>query len=381
MIQPPLDHAFWWICAFLVGACIGSFLNVVIYRLPLGLSVNDPKRSFCPGCRKEIPMRRNVPLVSWLWLRGKCAECGVKIPARYFWVELLTGVLFAAVWWVVVERAGPILSTAHAAVLPLWALTAVLVAVSFIDAEHLIIPISLSVTGAVMAFAAAGLMPQLPDLPYWSGVAWDWKDGLQRSLLGGTVGFFGLWAVVLLGKLAFGRKEIAHEAPVAWRLEEPKDEEGAIVFEMGEERIDWWDLFFRPSDRLVIEATSVRVDGVEATAGKVTIRERQIELPDGRVVAVEDLKALDGTAARAVIPREAMGMGDVHLMGVIGLAFGWSGVLFSLMAGSVFAIVAALLGRVGFGVRLPFGPFLVLGAAVWFFGGWRLGEWYLGLLG
>ena len=60
---------------FMMGAGIGSFLNVVIYRLPLGISVNNPRRSFCPACKKQIPWYRNIPLLSWLQLRGKCAEC------------------------------------------------------------------------------------------------------------------------------------------------------------------------------------------------------------------------------------------------------------------------------------------------------------------
>ena len=63
MLYPPLDHWLWLVPAVLLGACIGSFLNVVIYRLPLGLSVNDPKRSFCPQCKKPIPLWLNLPLV------------------------------------------------------------------------------------------------------------------------------------------------------------------------------------------------------------------------------------------------------------------------------------------------------------------------------
>ena len=74
-IFPSLAHPIWFVPAFLIGACIGSFLNVVIYRVPLGLSVNEPKRSFCPKCKAAIPMSLNIPLLSWLWLRGKCSNC------------------------------------------------------------------------------------------------------------------------------------------------------------------------------------------------------------------------------------------------------------------------------------------------------------------
>ena len=74
-------------------------------------------------------------------------------------------------------------------------------------------------------------------------------------------------------------------------------------------------------------------------------------------------------------------MGDVHLMGMIGAFFGWPGVFFALFSGCVFAIVAAVIARIGFGMRLPFGPFLACGALTWAFGGWRLWQVYLDLLG
>ena len=84
---------------FFMGAGIGSFLNVVIYRLPRGISVNQPRRSFCPTCKNQIPMWLNIPLVSWIMLRGKCAKCGCSISPRYLGVEMLTGLLFYGVFW------------------------------------------------------------------------------------------------------------------------------------------------------------------------------------------------------------------------------------------------------------------------------------------
>jgi leader peptidase (prepilin peptidase)/N-methyltransferase len=377
-IFPSLAHPIWYFPAFLIGACIGSFLNVVIYRVPIGLSVNEPKRSFCPKCKAEIPMRLNIPLVSWLWLRGKCANCRAPIAFRYFGVELLTALLFAAAWWFLQSSVplGRVLQPELAVLLPLWIMAALFVAITFIDAEHLIIPLSFTTAMSVAGLAAAALWPKLPDLSGWASLDPLLADGLKQSVLGWVIGFFGLWAMVLLGKLAFGKKKAEFAEPVAWKLIEPDNDTDPIFFEMNGEKTGWWDLFYRKTDRLVIEATEVIANGESSGAGEVIIREQGIELPGGKTIPLEELKSLEGMAVRAVIPREAMGMGDVHLMGSIGAFFGWAGVFFSLFAASLYAIVAAVLGRIGFGMRLPFGPFLILGALTWMFGGWKLAQWY-----
>lgn len=367
MIYPDFSHWVWLVPAFLIGACIGSFLNVVIYRVPLGLSVNEPKRSFCPKCGEKIAARHNLPLISWLALRGKCAACRAPIAFRYFAVELLTAVLFTAVWWAFPPQV----------VVFLWILMALLVAITFIDAEHLIIPTALTWGGAVAGLAACAVWPQLPAL---GGEAGDWFAGLIRGGIGWTAGFFGLWLVVEGGKLAFGKKAMRFDAAVEWSLREPEGDRDPMHFVIDGEAIAWWDIFSRKTDRLIVEATDIRVDGESVGGGKLTIREEEIELPGGEVRRLEDMKSLDGAATHIVIPREAMGMGDIHLLGMIGAFFGWSGVLFSLFGASIFAIVAAIVGRIGFGRQLPFGPFLALGALVWMFGGWRLWAWYMDFL-
>jgi leader peptidase (prepilin peptidase)/N-methyltransferase len=365
---PPFDHWLWYLPAIFIGACVGSFLNVVIYRVPLGLSVNEPKRSFCPRCRKPIPMRRNIPLLSWLLLRGKCADCGAPIAFRYFAVELLTAMAFAAVWWVFPPEV----------VLPLWVMMALVISITFIDAEHLIIPTGLTWAGSVAGLAGCVLWPQLPVM---AGLAGDWKSGLLQGGIGWGVGFFGLWVVVELGKKAFGKKAMKFDQPVEWMIKEPVGEQDPMLFVIDGEEIPWWDIFSRKSDRLMVEAGDIRVNGESVGKGTMVIREMEIELPDGTVRKLEEVKSVDGTAVSVVIPREAMGMGDVHLLGMIGAFFGWTGVLFSLFAASIFAIVAAVIGRIGFGKQLPFGPFLVMGAVAWMFGGWRLWQWYISLLG
>jgi leader peptidase (prepilin peptidase)/N-methyltransferase len=89
------------VVAFVVGAVIGSFLNVVVTRVPKGESIVHPG-SHCPRCHAPIAPRDNIPIVSWLWLRGRCRACGWRIPVRYFVVELATGLLFALVAFLLV---------------------------------------------------------------------------------------------------------------------------------------------------------------------------------------------------------------------------------------------------------------------------------------
>lgn len=82
--------------AALLGACLGSFANVVIHRVPAGESIVSPP-SACPSCGERIKFRHNIPVVSWLWLRGRCSTCGARISSRYLFVEVLCAVAFAAV--------------------------------------------------------------------------------------------------------------------------------------------------------------------------------------------------------------------------------------------------------------------------------------------
>jgi leader peptidase (prepilin peptidase) / N-methyltransferase len=361
-----LDHWILTALAFGFGACVGSFLNVVIYRVPLGMSVNEPKRSFCPHCKAGIPMWLNIPLLSWVWLRGKCRNCQAPISVRYVGVELLTALLFGVVWHG--------FGQAPQVVLPLFVLVSLLVALTFIDAEHLIIPTRMTTAGTVVGLVACGLWPSLPVL---AGVAGTRLEAVLAGGIGLTVGFLGLWAVVELGKRAFGRKAMTFEKPTAWMLREAGNDVDPLCFVIDGDAIPWWDMFARKTDRLVVQTTALRVNGKDVDAGELVIRENEITLPDGHVLPIETLQSLDGMAVSAVVPREAMGFGDVHLLGMLGAFLGWSGVLFSLFAASLYAIAWAVAGRIGFGRQLPFGPFLALGGLTWLFGGWKLWQWYV----
>jgi leader peptidase (prepilin peptidase)/N-methyltransferase len=126
-----------------VGLLIGSFLNVVIYRVPRGLSVVEP-RSFCPHCDAPLRSLDNIPLVSWLVLGGRCRHCRGPISVRYPLVELATGVVFAAVGW----GFGP-----HWAVAGFCVIGAVLVALVAIEGDGLAAPMSVGIIGTAVAGA------------------------------------------------------------------------------------------------------------------------------------------------------------------------------------------------------------------------------------
>lgn len=144
---------------FLLGICVGSFLNVCVWRIPRGESIVSPP-SHCPKCDHSIRWYENIPLLSWLCLRGKCSKCKEPISSRYFCVELLTGVLFLLVWFRVINLGLPV-----ALILPAFALFAttvmLMVMTSFIDLDHRLIPNKVTYPSMAFGFIWAILYPGL----------------------------------------------------------------------------------------------------------------------------------------------------------------------------------------------------------------------------
>lgn len=125
---------------FILGLVIGSFLNVCIYRIPRGESLIQPLYSVCPKCNHRLFPPDLVPLLSFLLLKGKCRYCENQIAYRYFFIELLTGILFVLVYW----HLGWTWS-----LLSLWLFVALLIVVAFIDLEHQIIPNKVNLFGFI----------------------------------------------------------------------------------------------------------------------------------------------------------------------------------------------------------------------------------------
>ncbi|MCB1086468.1 MAG: prepilin peptidase [Verrucomicrobiae bacterium] len=367
------------IAAFLIGSCVGSFLNVVIYRVPLGLSVNEPKRSFCPNCKTQIPAWLNIPLVTWLMLRGRCKWCKTSISPRYFVVELLTAVLFLAAWQAYFpqfrgETNNDFLGMAGVVVI--WVLLGLLVAATFIDFDHFIIPDSITLGGLVAGLVASVALPQLHhETSHWRG--------LWMGVVGAAAGYGLLWAVVNLGKLAFGRLKYQFDEPTAWSISQPDEESNPIIL-IGEEKKDWDEVFFRDTDRLIMEVTEITINGDRQEARALVVQGESIEV-DGTKHALETVKSISGLCVKATVPREAMGFGDVKFIAMIGAFLGWPAVIFTVFSASIFGAVVGilqkLLAKEAWARPLPFGPYLTLGAVLWLFAGPTLVTWYLRAMG
>jgi leader peptidase (prepilin peptidase) / N-methyltransferase len=186
---------------FLIGTVVGSFLNVCIYRIPWQKSVIWPG-SRCPICYNDIAARDNIPVISWIALRGECRSCGAKIPIRYLLVESLVGTLFLGAY-LIDMFAGPrgpwgqvspfqLAVTAYRDIL-----IALLVAATFIDYDLMIIPDAITRTGWILGIGLGTLWPQIRPEP---ATAATHLGGFGVGLLGLMVGA-GLTQAV---RLSFG---------------------------------------------------------------------------------------------------------------------------------------------------------------------------------
>lgn len=173
---------------FIIGLAIGSFLNVCIYRIPRSdLSIYSPRRSFCPECNQSIKFYDNIPLLSYLILRGKCRHCRAKISILYPIVEFVTAALYLVIYF----QFGMSLYLLHAIFF-----VSVLIPIAFIDAHHLIIPNVLSLTGLGLGLAIVCVITyQTKDLDY-----------LKMRLIGFVAGGLVIWLIAFIGSAIMRKK-------------------------------------------------------------------------------------------------------------------------------------------------------------------------------
>ena len=281
-LVPP---AFGYIVAGIFGAIIGSFLNVVVHRVPLEESIVFPN-SRCPSCGAAIAFYDNVPVVSYIVLRAKCRHCKAGISFRYPAVELLTAALFVAVAW----------HDGLSAALPFdLVFASALLALVFIDAEHMILPNVITYPGIVFAVVARIAIPYLSGTPHF--------DDLP-SLSQGALAGMPLWVTSLVGALI-----------------------GALLGGGSLWLMGWtWE----------------KLRGIEA-----------------------------------------MGLGDVKMMFMVGAYLGWRLTILTIFIGVFSGSIIGIFLMVRSGQRnmqmlLPFGVFLGLGAIASLLFGAPLVEWYAG---
>ena len=349
---------FWSVVFFVLGSMVGSFLNVCIYRMPRGESVVHPP-SHCPHCKYAIPWYLNMPLVTWVVLRGKCANCRAPISARYFLVELLTALLFLGCWLKFGHQAAWWVALVYCALL------AGFVVASFIDIEHYIIPDEITYGGIGVGLICSLLVPAL------HGVTGRGAS-LKASVLGAAVGAGLIYFIVRIGKLVFGRQRLELGSPTKIFFNE-------TAISLPDQEIPYEELFYRKSDTVVLQASAVEL--CDRCYKDVTVRLSQHRLQIGEeTFNPDDVPCMEATTELLVVPREAMGLGDVKFMAAIGAFLGWQAVVFSLgvssVIGSVVGVTLILLKKKEWANRQQYGPSIAAAAAIWVFGGQDWWKWF-----
>jgi leader peptidase (prepilin peptidase)/N-methyltransferase len=344
---------FWSLVYFSLGCIVGSFLNVCIHRMPLEMSVVTPP-SHCPHCKYAIPFYLNIPLATWLLLRGRCKNCGAPISVRYFIVELLTGLVFLGCW----------LAYGHYSAwvaLVLAIFTAGLIVATFIDFEHYIIPDEITLGGTVAGIIISVILPALHGTR-------SHPLSLSLAVFGAAFGAGIVYAILRLGKLLFGRQKL--KVPPGTKV---------VFFEtslfLASREIPYEEIFYRKSDVIVLEAQMLELVDRGYKDVSVRLSPSLLQIGQEKFDPIT-IKYMEAAGPEIIVPREAMGLGDVKFMGAIGAFLGWQGALFSLMAssviGAVVGIVLIAVGKRAWSSRMPYGPYIALAAVIWIFVGKKI---------
>lgn len=360
----------WAIFLFLMGACVGSFLNVVIYRLPRGESIVFPG-SHCPSCGRGIRGYDNIPILSWLVLRGRCRDCKAPISPRYISIEAIAAILICGLYvcfYVLKLRSGvgrfeetwPVYA-AHAALL------AGLLAGSVVDIELFIVPLPVMWVCTIVGLAAATAAPTLlmpPASPGGAVVCMGMILGFVIAKYLVHRGFIQPSFIDVSSNVAEeGAKKVETVAITSAHGVRPRVE---ILREL---------LFLAPAIGLGVAAWLV----YRYCPAVRNLADRVFDVADpglGRHLAggmgavigmLTGIAWIWGTRIFGTLAfgKEAMGMGDVHIMAAVGAVMGWKAVTLTFFAAPVIGLLYAIYLLAAKGKReLPYGPWLAAAAAV-----------------
>ncbi|MGZ8939940.1 MAG: prepilin peptidase, partial [Limisphaerales bacterium] len=329
---------------------------VCIYRMPRDLSVVHPG-SHCPKCNYAIPWFLNIPILTWISLRGKCRNCSEPISIRYLMVEIFTGLTFATAWAVVAPR------SIGLALVYCLILGAFIVA-TLIDIEHFIIPDEITIGGIVAGFLFSAVVPPLHH-------TLSRTEALRGSTWGIIIGGGLVYLILRGGKMAFGREklELTPDSKVTFT-------ESAL--KLPDKEIPYEEIFYRKSDyiRLLAKTLEVRfAEGAEQSDRcywntVVTLKPEELTIGE-ETFNPEQVPHMEVVTSEVVLPREAMGFGDVKFMAAIGAFLGWQGAIFALMfsamIGTIVSVGAIAIRRVEWSSRIPFGPYIALATVIYMF--------------
>ena len=317
----------------LLGGTVGSFLNVCIYRIPIeGLRVSHPRGSFCPSCKSAVRWFDNVPVLAWMWLRGRCRDCSEPISPRYPLVEAFTAAMFLLITW---RYGGEFLQQDLISVLLLWIWISILIVVSGIDLDHRIIPDQFTIPGTAVLLLISPWMPWLSDRPEVTGAA------VQHgwSAIESHVWWSAVAAMILLGQ-AFQRlvpswqkkRRTFQESQLAYVV-------GAVIGFLAAIYLgDSESLWNSPVDRILMSVSGAAVGA-------------------GTIWGI-------GWIGSIIFRKPAMGFGDVKWMGLLGATLGPEPILVAFLIACLLGSVVGIWWRVFRGSSyIPFGPFLATGAA------------------
>ncbi|MCX5661352.1 MAG: prepilin peptidase [Planctomycetota bacterium] len=416
----------WLGFAFLFGASIGSFLNVLVYRLPEGMSISLPP-SHCPNCKHRLAWWENVPILAWFYLGAKCVACRMAISPRYVIVETLTALLFAVIFWAFYiagfrqEFQGIAVGTTLPVVIIHLAMVSGLIAATLIDAKLYIIPLEIPWT--VTAIAVVGYPLAVFFIPYTQQIAPGATGPWVGAALGGTAGLLVALTLLWLRVLprSFDDDHLAHDrvkaadpaipvtegaatpaTPVAAEAPAPAGDQAAVAPEASApapapiprdespiptdpKALDAWLDHPNLMGEMLKECLFLLLPVGGAVAGFILWNHL---LADPHMQHHRVLHVLTGVLAGYLagggfiwfvriagtfsFRREALGLGDVHLLAAIGAVMGAFDSVLTLFAAAflglgyaaVAFVVAKAMNKKGQMRVIPFGPYLSAAAVL-----------------
>ncbi len=339
-----LLHYSYLIASVMFGACIGSFINVIVYRLPKGISMVTPPSS-CPGCGYKLAWYDNVPVLAWFYLKGECRKCQMKISFQYPLIEAICGLLFG-VWFVICfmtnmrpDFAGAGFAYTWPPLVMYFVLWGALLAATLVDARYYIIPLTIPwvVIGAAIIVmpVSVWLLPEMRFLhPYLDTSDYGKARMISQEMCAAPLSHMGLtWFIIPVCATA----GLVLSNLLVWLKVMPRSFDNLDTSGEQLDNPETWAQHPHPRREILKEGAFLALPVIGVLAGWWFTREVVYSAADW--YAAIPLRALAGVLTGLLVGggivwitrilgtlafgKEAMGLGDVHLMAAVGAVCGW----------------------------------------------------------